>query len=207
MKYLREKLSSKNIKDRILWSMLLFFIVFFMVTIISYFVLPQGLLKNKNSLQSWNTSDNVLILTLQIFFYNLISVTIIFLASLFSQKNKKEQNYLSLGYTVFITLISINAVVLGTWSFSIEFIVASLFERIIYIFDIIHKAALWEMLGQLLITCSIANISIINIYKTNTTRRNIKKIKPTKEELITLIVGFILMLIGAIIESVAIINL
>ena len=136
MNYLREKLSSNNLKDRVIWSVILFLILFFGIVVISYFIFPEGLLKNKNILQSWKSSDNVLILTLQIFFYNLISVLIIFLASLFSKKNKGNQNYLSIGYTVFFTLISINAIVLGTWSFSVESIAAPLFERIINIFDV-----------------------------------------------------------------------
>lgn len=207
MSIIREKLSSNKIKERIVWAMMLFFLVFISVVIISYFLLPDGFLKNKNPAQNWNPSNNTLILTLQIFLYNLISVIVIFLASLFSSKKKDEKNYLSVGYTVFYTLISINAIVLGTWSFSVESIAVSLLDRIVNLFDLLHKAALWEMLGQLLITCALAQISIVKSRGLNTIKSNFKEMKLEKSEKIILVTGIIFMLIGAIVESVAINNI
>ena len=52
-------------------------VLFHVLIILSYFFLPEGLLKNKNPLQDWALSDNTLLLTLQIFFYNLLSILII----------------------------------------------------------------------------------------------------------------------------------
>lgn len=115
----REKLSSNSLKERVIFTALLFLVLFFGVTIFSYFLLPEGLLKNKNPLQSWETSSNTFILTLQIFFYNILSVLVIFLGSLFGQKKEQENNYLSVGYIASLGLICVNAVVLGTWSFSV----------------------------------------------------------------------------------------
>ncbi|NMA50526.1 MAG: hypothetical protein GX951_01585 [Mollicutes bacterium] len=204
MKHFHRKLSSHDLKERITWSIILFVIIFFSTTIISYFILPEGIFKNKNPLQLWNTSNNIFILTLQIFFYNLLSVIIIIFSSLFGSKKKNEENYISVGYTVFYTLILINAIVLGTWSFSIVVNTVPLLKRVIGIFDIIHRAALWEMFGQLLITCAIAHISIIRICGKDTEKRGIKEIRLTKHEKIVFILGVIFMLVGAIIESIAI---
>ncbi len=206
MSFMREKLSSNSIKERIIWSTIVFFLVFISIVFISYFLLPEGLLKNKNPAQNWNPSNNTLVLTLQIFLYNLISVIAIFLASLFSSKKKNDKSYLSVGYTVFYTLISINAIILGTWSFSVESIVVSLLDRVVNLFDIVHKAALWEMVGQLLITCAIAQISIFKSCEFNTVKSSFKEIKLKKTEKIVLIIGIAFMLIGAIVESVAINN-
>ncbi len=204
MRYFRDKLSSNNLKERIFWAIVLFLVLFFSVVIISYFFLPEGLLKNKNPSSNWNPSDNSFILTMQIFIYNLISVIIIFLASLFSSKKENDKDYLSVGYTVFYTLVFINALILGTWSFSIESIAPPLLNRILNIFDLTNKAALWEMSGQLLITCAIARISIVKSCGKETKKTSFKEIQLEKLEKIIVLTGIALMLIGAIIESIAI---
>ena len=102
MKYLRQKLGSNHLKERIIWAAILLLVIFFATVVISYYLLPEGVLKNKNPAQSWETSDNTLILTFQIFFYNMLSVLIISLASLFGKKESGEDNYLSIGYMTFI---------------------------------------------------------------------------------------------------------
>lgn len=205
MGYLRNKLSSNSLSERIIWTAGLFLVIFFGILLTSYFLLPEGLLKNKNPLQSWNTSDHTLILALQIFFYNLLSVLIIFLASLFAQKKASEANYLSVGYMAFFTLISINSIVLGTWSFSVEREAVPLIDRMIGTFDIVHRAGLWEMAGQLLITCAIAHISMIRSSGSDTITRNIREIRLVNSEKAALLIGIIFMLIGAVVESNSII--
>ena len=204
MSYFREKLSSNNLTERIIGTAILFFILFFGAMFISYFLLPEGLLKNKNPLQSWETSDNTLILTLQIFFYNLLSVLVIALASLFGNKKASDANYLSFGYMAFFALISVNGIVLGTWSFSVESEAVPLLGRITRTFDLVHRAGLWEMTGQLLITCANAHIATVLTSGKETATRNIRKIQLTNSEKAALMVGIVFILIGAIIESISI---
>lgn len=204
MGFFRKKLSSNSLRERIIWTALLFFAIFFGIMLLSYFFLPQGLLKNKNPMQSWNESDNILLLALQIFFYNLLSVLIIFLASLFGQKKADESNYLSVGYMAFFTLISINSIVLGTWSFSVESEAIPLIDRIAGVFDLAHRAGLWEMAGQLMICCAIAHISIIRSSGTETVKRSFKDIRLTNSEKAALLVGVVFMLLGAAVESISI---
>lgn len=91
VRYFLEKLSSNSIKQRVLFSMLLFLALFLGVVVISYFFLPEGLLKSKNPLQNWVTSNNTFTPTLQIFFYNMLSVLVIVLGSLFGQKKNPKQ--------------------------------------------------------------------------------------------------------------------
>lgn len=204
MGYISAKLSSKDVRERTVWTVTVFFVIFFALVIISYFLLPEGILKNKNPAQSWQEADNVLILIFQIFFYNMISVLIIIMSSLFSHKKSNQHNYLSVGYMTFFTLISINAVILGTWSFSIESCPAALPERIFQIFDITSKAALWEMIGQLMITCSVAQISVFRSYGKDLIKRKFSEIRLEKEEKLFLVIGIVMMLIGAVIEGIAI---
>ncbi len=204
MGYIRKKLSSNSLRERIVWTAVLFFVLFFGIMLLSYFFLPEGLLKNKNPMQSWDNSDNTLVLALQIFLYNLLSVIIIFLASLFGQKKAGDENFLSVGYMVFFTLISINSIVLGTWSFSVDTEAVPILGRVIGVFDIAHRAGLWEMAGQLLICCAIAHISIIQSKGSKTVKRSFKDIRLSNSEKAALFTGIIFMVIGALVESFSI---
>lgn len=201
MRYLHKKLSGESMKERIYCTSILFLILFFSLTVISYFILPEGLLKNKNPLQSWETSDNTFILTMQIFFYNLLSVLIIVLSSLFGTKKEGDANYLSFGYQAFLTLASVNAVVVGTWSFSVGDESVCLPARLLRVFDLAHRGGLWEMAGQLLIACSAARIATVLISGKSTVTKKIRDIRLSKPERITFVIGISLMLIGAIVES------
>ncbi|MFT4144185.1 MAG: hypothetical protein QM644_06985 [Mobilitalea sp.] len=137
MSFLRMKLSSQTLLLRVIYTTFTFLVLFLSITIISYFLLPEGFLKSKNPLQNWETSSNTLLLIFQIFFYNMLSVVIIVFGSFFGQKKEIESNYLSVGYLAFFVLISQNAVVLGTWSFSIVSTPPALFHRIIGSFDLL----------------------------------------------------------------------
>lgn len=204
MSYFHEKLSSNNLKERICWAAILFFLLFFGVTVLSFFLLPEGLLKNKHPLQNWENSDSTFILTLQIFFYNLMSVIIIVLASLLGTKKEKDADYLSFGYLAFYSFICVNAIVLGTWSFSEAEEAANLLGRLLRIFDLAHRGGLWEMTGQLLIACSAAHITMVLTCGKNTVTKKIRDIRISKPERIAFVIGISLMLIGAIVESTAI---
>jgi len=204
MKYLREKLTNNSLKVRIIFTVILFLVMFMGIMIASYYLLPEGLLKNNHPLQGWETSSNIFILSLQIFFYNMLSVLVIILGSLFGQKKEEETNYFSYGYLAFFALICVNGIVLGTWSFSVESLPVPLLGRIIRTFDLIHRAGLWEMMGQLLITCSTAHIATVLTSGKNTTTRKIRDISLTSPERIVIVTGFVFMLIGAVVESIAI---
>ncbi len=204
MRYLRSKLSSDSLRERIIWTVALFFVIFFGIVIFSYFFLPEGLLRNKNPLQGWDPSDNVLKLSLQIFLYNLLSVLVILMASLFASKRADEADYLSAGYMAFFTLVCINAVTLGTWSFSVESEAVPLIERIIGSFDLAHRAGLWEMAGQLLITCAIAHIATVLSSGRDTVKRKISEIRLDNSEKVAILIGIVFMLIGAVVEGFAI---
>lgn len=204
MNFLKEKLSSQNLKERIIYSLFIFFVLFISITILSYYILPQGILKGKIPSSNLEVSNNLAISTLRIFAVNLMSVIFIFIGSLFNQKRNGEKNYYSIAYNVFFMLISINAITLGTWSFSVETQAPSLIDRLLGMFNIIKRAGLWEIIGQLLITCSISHIGLLLTNDKETITRNIKSVKLSKSEIVCIILGFIFMLIGALVESIAI---
>lgn len=203
---LKHRITSDKLSERIISAYIAFIIVFFLVMTISYFILPEGLLKNKNPLQSWEVSSNVLIGTLQIFFYNMISVILILFGNLFTSRRKENQPFIPIGYNGFLILIIINGIVLGTWSFSeVEISAPPLINRYFRTFDLLNRSGLWEMTGQLMITTATAKISIIITDCKNTTAKKLKDIHLSRNEILLFIFGIILMFIGAFIESNSII--
>ena len=203
---IRKKLTSDKLFERIIALTIIFLLVFFGVTILSYYLLPEGFLLNKNNGTNFNTSTNIIICTLQIFAWNMISVVAIFIGSLFSKKNNDQQQYLSLSYFVFIVLILLSAITLGTWSFSFKTESVPLLERIISMFNITERAGLVESYGSLLLTCSLANKSLVMSIKNKTITKKMKDIKWNKKEIICAVCGMLLMLIAAFIESKSIIG-
>lgn len=190
--------------QRTTYALLVYLSVFFVAAIASYYVLPEGFLKNKNPLQNWSESGNVIVLAMQIFFYNLISVVMIVGASFFGKKKAGEDGYFSLGYHVLLILMVTNGIVLGTWSFAVSHEAPPLVSRVFGTLDIFRRGALWEMSGQIIIAAALACISVIKIGDNTAAVRKLRDMKLSRSMVLLLFCGLILMAIGAAIESVAI---
>lgn len=180
--FFRKYLTSENVYLRIAVTCFLFVVIFFAITAISYFLLPEGILRSKNPTQNWDTSNSVLVSTLQIFLFNQLSVVVILIGNVFSSRKESEQTYFPVGYLAFFTQISINAITLGTWSFSVVTETVPLLDRIMGTFDILHRAGLWEMFGQLLILCATAKISMIMTDGKKTSVKSWKDVRLSKQE-------------------------
>lgn len=203
---IKEKINSERVSTRIVWLSLSFAVIFFGVTILSYFLFHDGLLLKKNSVTDFTTSENVILCAMQIFSYNMLSVIVVIFGSLFAHKKEGEKVFQSYGYLGFFALITLNAITLGTWSFTVNVNSVPLMERIIRTFDIVHNAGLLEMYGQLLITSALATKYLVMTEGKNTTTRRLSDLKIDKSEIIIFIGGLILMFIGALIESHAIVG-
>ena len=203
---IKENLVSEKISTRIIWFTSVFLVIFFGVTILSYFFLPEGFLLRKNSMIDFKTSENIVVCAIQIFMYNMISVVFIIFGSMFAQKKEGEKSYRTYGQLGFFVFITLDAVTLGTWSFTVNTNSVPLMGRILRTFDIVHNAGLLEMYGQLLITSALATKYLVMTEGKNTTTRRITELQIEKTEIIILVCGFLLMLLGALIESNAIVN-
>lgn len=206
MKIIKEKMSSEKVSERVVCLTISFVVIFFGITILSYFLLPEGFLLKKNSVTDFKTSENFMICAIQIFMYNMISVVFILLGSLVAQKKEGEKGYRSYGYVGFFVFIALNAITLGTWSFTVNRNSIPLTGRILRTFDIIHNAGLLEMYGQLLITAALTTKYLVMTEGKNTTTRKITELQIEKAEVITLICGLALMFMGALVESHAIVG-
>ena len=203
---MKERIYSERISIRILWLTVAFVVIFYGVTILSYFLLPEGFLLRKNRVADFKTSENFLVCAVQIFSYNMLSIVVVILGSLFAHKKEGEKCYQSYGCLGFFVFIILNAITLGTWSFTVNTNSVPLMERIIRTFDIIHNAGLLEMYGQLLITGAFATKYLVMTEGKDTTTRKIRDLKMKRSEIITIIGGLLLMFAGALIESHAIVG-
>ena len=201
----KDGMISDKVSQRILWLTIVFFIAFFGITILSYYLLPEGFLLRKNRISDFKTSENFFLCTAQIFLYNILSVAFIFVGSMFAKRNEGEKAYRSYGRIGFFVFILLNAVTLGTWSFTGNTNSVPLAARILRTFDIVHNAGLLEMYGQLLITSALATKYLVMTEGRKTSTRSIQEIPFSKSEILTLICGFLLMFAGALVESRAIV--
>lgn len=202
----KNELASNRLSVRIITAYVIFLVVFFGVMILSYYLLPDGLLKNKHPLHNWDTSPLIWVSTLQIFGFNLFSVLIMQIGNLFATRINQSEKFLPYGYYGLFTQITFNALVLGTWSFSVEHESLALLGRIFRTFDIFNRAGLWEMTGQLLTVCATAKAAIVVIDGKSTFSKKLRDIRLKKEEIFTFILGIAFLLIGALVESCAIIE-
>ena len=201
----KDGMISDKVSQRILWLTIVFFIAFFGITILSYYLLPEGFLLRKNRISDFKTSENFFLCTAQIFLYNILSVAFIFVGSMFAKRNEGEKAYRSYGRIGFFVFILLNAITLGTWSFTGNTNSVPLAARILRTFDIVHNAGLLEMYGQLLITSALATKYLVMTEGRKTSTRSIQEIPFSKSEILTLICGFLLMFAGALVESRAIV--
>ena len=205
MRKIKDGMISDKVSQRILWLTIVFFIAFFGITILSYYLLPEGFLLRKNRISDFKTSENFFLCTAQIFLYNMLSVAFIFVGSMFAKRNEGEKAYRSYGRIGFFVFILLNAITLGTWSFTGNTNSVPLAARLLRTFDIVHNAGLLEMYGQLLITSALATKYLVMTEGRKTSTRSIQEIPFSKSEILTLICGFLLMFAGALVESRAIV--
>ena len=206
MRKIKDGMISDKVSQRILWLTIVFFIAFFGITILSYYLLPEGFLLRKNRISDFKTSENFFLCTAQIFLYNILSVAFIFVGSMFAKRNEGEKAYRSYGRIGFFVFILLNAVTLGTWSFTGNTNSVPLAARIRRPFAMVQNGGLRERDGQPLITRALATKYLVMTEGRKTSTRSIQEIPFSKSEILTLIAGFFLMLAGALVESRAIIG-
>lgn len=144
----KRHLTSKDLKERIITLTIVFLISFFSLTIISYFLLPEGFLLNKNRMTEFESSSDVIIASLQIFLWNLMHTVIILIGGIFGKKKAGEENYYSIGYWTFFVGVILAAITLGTGSFTSGNVTSlSITERVLGMFNITKRAGLVEFFG------------------------------------------------------------
>lgn len=185
---------------------LTFFFAFYIAVIISHLFLPEGILRGKNTGDIFTTSLNIWISSLQIFSWNMISVVVLFAANLFAYRRNEFEPFISYGILSMIVWALIDGVTLGTNSFGIQRENMDLWNKLINTFDLINRAGMWEFLGLNCIASVFQQKSIVLTTKKTTITRKLYDLKITHMDILFFILGLLLMIVGAFIESASILG-
>lgn len=195
------KQNKANLPYRIARTVSFFVLWFFVVSIISYFALPEGILRSSNEAKDIAEQASFWPLAMSILIRNMFPALGLCIGCLVSIQIKKV-NY-PFAYLGLFTMFSINGVTLGTWSFSQAASAAPpLWDRMVRSFDLIHRAGLWEMTGLCLMVAALSNAAIIQIIDGKAVA-NPKNFKLTKADWLCLACGILLLVIAAMVESSA----
>lgn len=200
-------LTSQSVWKRFVSMYLMFFLVFYSMVVISQLILPEGILRGRNTGNLFETSTNIWLSSLQIFSWNMLSIIVLMIANLFAYRSDEREPYVSYGFMSMIVWAIIDGVTLGTNSFGIHRENTELLVKLLGTFDLLHRAGMWELTGLVCIASVFQQKSIVLTTKKITTVKKFRELNYTKADLCFLILGLTLMIIGAIIESLGIIQL
>jgi len=118
-KMMLDGITDCDVLKRISSMYVIYFLLLYSVILLSYFILPDGVLKG------WNPFVNALILSpdlhtaaVQIFIYNIIFLTILLIDGLLAMELPIFKGYyLPLSYFVLLIQIINYGIIIGTWSF------------------------------------------------------------------------------------------
>lgn len=195
---------------RITWMYASFSLVLIPALVLSYFLLPEGILRGKHpNVKVLELSPVLWISTLQIFGYNLILTLLTVSANLFARQSRIcRDKFVPMGYLAFWGITITIALNLGTWSQKIVTPAPPLLHRLIRLFDIVHRDGLWELSGYLLAaTTSFKFTLIYTDAKRVIASRDWRDVTLTETEKILFALAFILLMCDAFIESYGIIAL
>jgi uncharacterized membrane protein SpoIIM required for sporulation len=199
-----------NIFKRIGWLYVSFFLIFISVTILSYFLLPDAFLRGQHPIVSrLEFSPDLWLLALQIFGYNLIPTSLIVGANLIAQKYRISNNkFVPVGYIAFLSIITIAALYLGTWSFEVVTEAPPLYLRLLTTLDVFHRSGFLELSAYLLAAAVSFKFTLWHSDgKKIIKSKKIKDIRLATSEKIIFTFVFILLFCSAFIESYRIVQL
>ena len=193
-----------DVTKRIGWMAVSFFALFVPVTVASFYLLPEGILRGRHPIiRTLEFSPDVWISTLQIFGYNLIPTFLIMGSSLLAQESRLcRGKYVPIGYTAFWGLTVLFAVVVGTWSFEVVTAAPPLHHRLVRLFDVFHRAGLLEFSAYLLAAVTSFRFTLwYSDRKEIVASRPWQDIHLTRSEKLLLTLAFVLLLCAAFVES------
>jgi hypothetical protein len=200
MGHITEYLTDRSLLKRFMWMCILSFSVFFLTWIVSYLVLPQGILRGK-LLGTWLFGEDIdwLSTFVKIFLFNFLIGGIVFsLCNLFRVGN------IPLGYVAVWLEMLVFAVLKGTNSFVYPY------ETMLSSFIGFLRTGLWESSAYILMTCSTFNFAIYrqeSWLSGNVTRiKQWQAVKLSKAEKGTYAMGVAILAFSAYLESLAIFN-
>jgi len=174
-----------------------FYALFFVVVTISYYTLPEGFLRSKNTILDFALSVAFWPRLAQLLGYNLISALAILFFNYLTYQSTRL-GHIPSGYFMIGIVFVLNAITLGTWSFTVTSVAPNLAQRLLRQFDLPRRSGFWEMSGLLLITCASCELAYKRKNRQQSDRPSALLCKSEKATVLT---GFGLMACGAIVET------
>jgi hypothetical protein len=202
-KYINEKLGEKSILVRFMTLYTISLILFVLSWTISYLILPEGIIRGIGILpgMAGNTASETLIKEfLTIFGLNSVGWVLILIGNYIL----KVKNF-SFGYLIPIAWMIMYGIVLGTNSFNI-----SIGQKMAPNFSVLGRSGLYEMMAGVLFAVSTDFITANYSKDLKTSSRPIPKNKREKmkrQNIIGIIISFIILSTAALREAYMIINL
>lgn len=203
-------ITNANIYKRIGWMYVTFCGIFFPTIIASYYLLPESFLRGKHPLISqFELSSDLLTSTLQIFGYNLIPIGLIIAANLIAQQSRiADEKFVPVGYTALWVITVIFALYTGTWSFEVVTVAPPLQDRLLRVFDILHRSGLLEFSAYILAAATSYRFTLWYSDRKKVIRsRSWEDVELARIEKVFLVLAFVLLFCAAFIESYDIVQL
>ena len=202
-KYINEKLGGKSIIVRFMTLYIISLILFVLSWTISYLILPEGIIRGIGILpgMAGNVASETLIKEfLTIFGLNTVGWVLILIGNYIL----KVKNF-SFGYLMPIAWMIMYGIVLGTNSFSI-----SIGQKMAPSFSVLGRSGLYEMMAGVLFAVSTDFITANYSKDLKTSSKPIPKNqrgKMKRQNIIGIIISFIILSAAALREAYMIINL
>ncbi|MDR1794675.1 MAG: hypothetical protein LBR25_04715 [Erysipelotrichaceae bacterium] len=203
--FVLKTIMSTQLKKRVFFTFLFGLGYFFLVAALSYYLLPDGfLLQKNNATMGWDALTNPFGEMVLILAYNSFSYIVLVLLNQYPYPYRKP--FFTISFLVMFTLLTWQGITIGTFSFTqAVYFVPDLTTRLFRNFDLLHRAALWELCGQLMFLASTARSAIakeedgqLSFFKA------FKQFKLSKAEKLALISAVLMVIVAAIVEGMAI---
>jgi hypothetical protein len=181
-----------------------FFLIYYTTMLSSYILLPEGLIRGKHPIINMiDFSNNLFVLTMQIFGYNLIPSFLIIGSNLIAQQSRiVKERFVPVGYIAFWGLTVLFGILVGTWSFDLATEPPPLASRIFRVFDIVHHSGLLEFSSYLLLAVTSFRFTLwYSDRKMIVHCRSWSEIEVPRSEKVVFVLGFAALFLGAVVES------
>jgi len=182
----------------------LYLVCFYAVMVVSYYLLPDGLLISRNNLIQWTASSSVLVEGALLLGMNASIAAVIILFNQWGLPRKKA--WIALGYLALFSQLTMAAITYGTYSFTMaKYYVSGLGERILRTFDIVHRAGLVEIIGMIIMVAATARMAVTMDDGNERFAGAFKTFQMTGYDKLSFVLGFAMLAVAAIIEAIAIV--
>lgn len=185
---------------RIIKTVCIFLLIFFLTTILSYYLLPEGFLKNVNSGKDSANDLSLVNTAVSIFARNALVVVLCIVGCFVAIKMSNIT--FPIGYMGVAMMFVVNGITLGTWSFTMRNTARpEMLQILLHSFDVIHNAGLPEMIGVALVVSSFGRSHLFLVDNGNLIRKKLASLQ--KDEKISACIGAALIAVSSVIEAFA----